>query len=182
MTDDSTETGKAADAEGPLTPSTVSRDGAELEREVRARRKFSVAEALGRSAGDLIKGASPVALRRQAALEIELYLEQGLTDTEGALRVVLSRRVRESEGLLEDGYEDPLGALGRLTTSLLESDTRLRLFVTAIDAEWGRMYGERPYFEREGAAAHRKDPYTVDSVRRTLTRLRAELTGREEKT
>ncbi len=180
MTDDPTEAGKAAEVEGSSTPSTVGQGDAELEREIRARRKFSVAEALGRSAGDLIKGASPVTLKRQAELEIELFLEQDLADSEGALRAVLLRRVRESEGLFEDGYEDPLEALRRLTTSLVESDARLRGFVRAVDAEWGRTYGERPYFEREGTAAHPEDPYTVDSVRRALNRLQAELTRRED--
>jgi hypothetical protein len=157
--------------------SSVGEDDAALEREIRSKRKFSVAEAIGRQAGDLLKGASPVTLKRQAELEIEHYLERELEDPEGALQIVLLRRVKESESLLEGGYEQPLEALAGLTGALLESEAGLRRFVTAIDAEWGRMYGERPYFEREGGPTHRKDPYSFESVRLTLTRLRAELAG-----
>jgi len=159
---------------------SVGDDDAALEREVRSKRKFSIAEAIGRQAGDLLKGASPVTLKRQAELEIEHYLERELDDPEGALQLVLLRRVKESESLLEGGYEQPLEALARMTAALLESEARLRRFVTTIDAEWGRMYGERPYFEREGRPTDQRDPYSFDSVRMTLTRLQADLSGEGE--
>ena len=161
-------------------PESDHAEDAELEREIRSRRKFSVAEAIGRKAADLLKGTSPVTLKRQAELEVEHYLESALDDSEGALQVVLLRRVRESQGLLEDGYEDPLTALARVNASILESEARLRRFVTAIDAEWGRMYSERPYFEREGQVPHRSDPYTVASVRQMLERLGELLAGAPE--
>ena len=150
-------------------------DDAELEREVRAQRKFSLSEAIGRAAGDLMKGTSPVTRERQAELEIELYLEDRLADAAGALAAVLGRRVLASEALLEAGFERPLEALAEETRRLLESEARLRRLVTQVDAEWGKMYSERPYFEAPGAAPRPGDPYTVASVRAALTRLLEDL-------
>lgn len=154
----------------PPTP-----EDADLEREIRSGRKFSIAEAIGREGGDLMKGASPVTRKRQAEFEIEEYLECHLHDSEGALRAVLLRRTRESSSLLEPGFDEPLAALAQVTGRLLGSEARLRHFVAAVDAEWGRIYGERPYFEREGRPPRRGDPYTVDSVRDALEQLLGEL-------
>ncbi len=152
-------------------PKQPTREDADLEREIRSRREFSVAEAIGREGAELLKGASPVTLKRQAEFVIEHYLQRHLEDAEGALKTVLVRRVRESEVLLATHYADALGALTRVTEQVLASGARLRRFVRAIDAEWGRLYSERPYFEREGSPPHRKDPYTVASVRQTLSGL-----------
>jgi len=146
-------------------------EDAELEREVLSRRKFSLTEAIGRAAGDLMKGASPVTRKRQAELVIEQYLEGRLSDAAGALRVVLQRRAGESEDLLAEGYEAPLAALGRFTEALLAAEGRLRRFVGEVDAEWGRIHAERPYFEVEGTPPRAGDPYTVESVRAVLASL-----------
>ena len=148
-----------------------STEDAELEREIRSQRKFSLDEAIGRAAGDLLKGTSPVTHERQAELAIEQYLESRLTDAEGALAIVLLRRVLGSETLLADSYERPLEALARVTRSLLASESRLGRFVTSVDAEWGRLYSERPYFDRQGVAPRPGDPYTRESVRQALQRL-----------
>ncbi len=158
----------------------VTPEDAELEREIRAQRKFSIAEAIGRAGGDLMKGASPVTRKRQAEFEIEHYLESHLDDPEGALLVVLLRRTRESAVLLTPGFEDPLAALAKVTEAIVGSEGRLRRFVRAIDAEWGRIYSERPYFERSGSSPHRDDPYTTSSVRQALTRLLEELGSTRE--
>lgn len=146
-------------------------EDAELEREIRSQREFSIAEAIGRQGADLMKGASPVTRKRQAEFKIEHYLERNLDDPEGALQMVLLRRTRESETLLAPGYEDPLAALVKVTRRILESEARLRRFVKAVDAEWGRIYSVRPYFERDGRPPHPKDPYTKTSVRDALARL-----------
>ena len=130
-----------------------------------------MAEAIGREGADLMKGASPVTRKRQVELEINQFLEGNLPDSEGALRVVLLRRVRESEVLLATHYEDALTALTRVTEQIVVSDTRLLRFVTSVDAEWGRMYSERPFFQRASQPPHRKDPYSVESVKEKLLRL-----------
>ena len=155
-------------------------EDAELEREVRSRRKYSLSEAIGRAAGDLMKGASPVTHERQAELEIEQYLESRLKDAEGALLVVLQRRVLASEALLERSYERPLEALAGVAERLLASPPGLRGFVRAVDAEWGRIYSQRPYFQVGEAPPRPGDPYTFDSVRAALAELLEALRGDAE--
>jgi hypothetical protein len=145
-------------------------DDAKLEREVRAGRKFSVSEAIGRAAGGLLKGASPVTRKRQAEVEIESILERHLRDTEGALAIVLLRQVSSSEALL-GSYDDATAALRRFVEGILGSEERLRQFVISVDAMWGRTYVEQPHFEREGQPPDADDPYTLEGVRDKLADL-----------
>src|SRR5262245_31130866 len=84
---------------------------AELEREIGKGRKFTLAEAIGRLAGPgAMKGVSPIARKQQAEVEIESWLRRRLADAAGALQVVLLRRVKESE-LLLNNYDQPLVVL-----------------------------------------------------------------------
>jgi hypothetical protein len=147
---------------------------AEIEREIRSRRKFSLAEAIGRSAGDLMKGASPVTRKQQAEFEIEELIDHHLEDAEGAISVVLLRRVKASEALL-DSYDTPSAALVQVLQDLLGSEDTLRRFVVKVDAEWGHIYLERPHFETDTRPPDADDPYTRDSVRKALTGLLTDL-------
>jgi hypothetical protein len=148
---------------------------AELQREIRRGRKFTLAEAIGRLAGPgAMKGASPIARLQQAEVEIEYWLKRHLRDAEGALHTVLLRAVKESD-LLLNNHEQPLIVLAACCQRVLDSEYRLRELVRSADAEWGRVYRERPYFDTEGAAPHPSDPYTVDSVRRDLDGLLEQL-------
>jgi hypothetical protein len=150
---------------------------AELEREIRKERKFTLAEAIGRLAGPgAMKGESPIARMQQAGVEIENWLRTHLVDGGGALEVVLLRRVKESEILLND-FEQPLFVLARCIQRALDSEYLLKELVREADIEWGRTLGERPYFEKEGCPAHPDDPYTFASVRDTLCGLLKKLPG-----
>jgi hypothetical protein len=74
-----------------------SQPGADLEREIRQERKFTLAEAIGRLAGPgAMKGESPVTRLRQAVAEIQEYLDRHLVDAAGVLLGVLLRQVREN--------------------------------------------------------------------------------------
>lgn len=144
---------------------------AELEREVRKGRKFTLAEAIGRMAGPgAMKGASPVARMEQAAFEIESWLRRHVSAAEGELQVALVCRIKGSELLLHH-YEQPLSVLATYCQRILDSDYQLQELVREADVEWGRVQGERPHFEHDGGPAHSDDPYTLDSVRKTLARL-----------
>ena len=83
---------------------------------------------------------------------------------------MLHRQVKGSELLLND-FDQPLVVLARYCQRVLDSDYRLHELVRDIDIEWGRVFGERPYFEREGSSSHPDDPYTVESVRGALSAL-----------
>jgi hypothetical protein len=86
------------------------------------------------------------------------------------LEVVLLRCVKQSELLLKQ-VDRPLGALGDYIQRLLDSDFGLKEFVRNVDVEWGRTMGERPLFEKDGAAPDANDPYTIESVRKSLVEL-----------
>jgi hypothetical protein len=144
---------------------------AELEREIRKGRKFTLDEAIGRLAGPgAMKGVSPVARMQQAEAEIENWLRQHLSAGNDELQVVLLRRVKGSE-LLLNNFEQPLVVLAAFCRRVLDSDYLLKELVREADVEWGRVQGERPYFEREGSPPDPDDPYTFESVRKTLAGL-----------
>jgi hypothetical protein len=56
----------------------------------------------------------------------------------------------------------------------------LKELVREADVEWGRVQGERPYFEREGLPPDPDDPYTFESVRKTLAGIIEQLGARDE--
>ena len=153
-------------------------DDQAIERDILEHRKFSWEEAIARQAGkNLMKGASPVSTKRQAEFFIEKYLREELVDSERALRIVLDRYVTESEVLLQLEFKKPLVALAICIEDLLAAEPRLSEFVRQVDAQWGQLYEERPYFQREGSAAHPDDPYTIESVRQRLTAFLQQLRG-----
>ncbi len=150
-------------------PSPKSDAEAEIEREIRQGREFTLAEAIGRAAGPgAMKGESPVARLQQAGVEIENWLKTHLADSGAGLEVVLLRGVKESELLLND-FDQPLVVLGRYCQRILDSEPRLTELVRQADIEWGRVFGERPRFEISNAPPHPDDPYTVESVRHSLS-------------
>ena len=152
-------------------PKPPSEADAELEREIRDGRKFSLAEAIGRLAGPgMMKGVSPSTRTQQAEAEIESCLERHVMSPAGALSAVLLRQVRESE-LLLNNLDQPLIVLASYAQRALASDFRLRELVRESDVEWGRVYGERPFFQKEGCPPDQEDPYTVESVRIALSQL-----------
>lgn len=149
----------------------TSKADVELQREIRAGRKFTLSEAIGRMAGPgAMKGVSPMSNKKQAENIIAEFLREHLPDTSGALRNVLLRRLGTSEHL-DHRYDQPLHFLAEGLRHVLTSEERLRNVVTEADIEWGRIQGERPYFEKEGSLPHPDDPYTYASVRQKLISL-----------
>jgi hypothetical protein len=144
---------------------------AELQREILAGREFSLSEAVARMAGrGLTKGASPITRERQAETLIEEYLLHNLKDGGSTLGTVLLRRVGQSELLLKH-LDQPLAALSHYVQHVLGAEYLLANLVEEADVERGRMFGERPHFEKPGCRADADDPYTIASVRNTLSQL-----------
>jgi hypothetical protein len=143
----------------------------QLEREIRAERKFTLTEAIGRLAGPgAMKGASPVTRKHQVEVEIETWLRQHLADAQGALQSVLLRRVAGNGSLLQ-AQDSPLKVFASYCQQVVNSDQKLQELVREVDVEWGRAFEERPHFEKEGCPPHPDDPYTLESVRRDLSGL-----------
>jgi hypothetical protein len=156
---------------GGVSEKTPAGDDAELEREIRTNRTFSLSDAIGRMAGGgVMKGASPITATRQAQLAIEEYLRCHLTDAGGVLGRVLLRDVGQSARLCDE-QDPPLSVLADFVRTVLQSEYLLRELVREADMEWGQALGERPYFERTGQPPHPDDPYTLESVRCALSGL-----------
>jgi hypothetical protein len=152
---------------------------ADLDREIRNERKFSLAEAIGRLAGPgMMKGVSPITRRQQSEVEIQSYLERNVMDASGVLPFVLLRGIKGSELLLSN-LDRPLFVLASYIQQVLESEYLLAELVREADVEWGRVLGERPYFEKVGCPSDPDDPYTIASVRATLSGLIEVLTAGE---
>jgi hypothetical protein len=83
--------------------------------------------------------------------------------------------VRESD-LMQNSPDPPLAVLAAWVRRILGSEQGLKELVREADVEWGRVFGERPYFEKEGQPPDPNDPYTHESVRAVLTKLVEELT------
>jgi hypothetical protein len=148
---------------------------ADLEREIREGRKFTLEEAVARMVGPGgMKGESPITRLQQAETEIQSWLRTHLTDGGGALEVVLHRRVRASE-LLLNNFDKPLVVLASYCQQVLHSDYQLEELVREADIEWGRVMDERPYFQIDGSPPRSGDPYTIDSVRNVLLELLSQL-------
>ena len=128
-----------------------------------------------------MKGVSPVSNSRQSAATIQDYLARHLTDASGNLRVTLLRGIEGSEILLKN-HDQPLVALAGCVRRVLDSEHLLKELVREADVEWGRMYGERPYFENEGQSADPDDPYTGESVCAALSNLLDTLTAAQQAT
>ena len=150
---------------------------AALEREIREGRTFTMGEAIGRMAGPgAMKGESPVARMQQADMDIQWLLRSRLRDAGGVLAVVVQRFVKSSDLFLND-HDRPSDVLAACCRRILESETQLQELVRAADSEWGRMMGERPFFDRPASPSHPDDPYTVDSVRAALSDLLEHVSG-----
>jgi hypothetical protein len=151
---------------------------ADLEREIRKERKFTLAEAIGRLAGPgSMKGASPITRAQQAETEIHECLNRHLIDSAGVLPRVLFRQIKASA---LNNPDEPLIVLASHIQRVLDSEYLLKELVHVADVEWGRAFEERPHFEKEGCAPHPDDPYTVESVRTCLSRLIAKLAAEEQ--
>lgn len=130
-------------------------------------------------------GGSPVPPMEQLRLVAITLLHESLHDNDGALLKVFEQDLRQEEALfgplaLElvahtsslDALRGRLfGVLGALAKRPLSNDEALAEFTRRVDAEWGKLFGERPRFQAVGQAAHPDDPYTHDSVRAALSQL-----------
>jgi hypothetical protein len=139
-----------------------------VENEIRKDRKFSLSDAIGRAGGGNLKGASPIPRSRQALMDLENLLSNGLYDPAGSLVGTLVARLNDNLPLLDKHLDAPVGALREMLSAVLSSDSQLQALVRDTDARWGRDYQEKPRFNRPGQPDAPDDPYTPDSVREAL--------------
>ena len=152
----------------------------ELFLEALAGRKMTVADVIAQSGGDFLKGESPVPKLVQLKIELKLFLNQALRDSEGALLWVLQNEVDDADDLISQYAHCPLLALQRMVEAMISNPVILTEIVRQADCRWGQIYGERPHFDRPGYANHPDDPYTHGSVQQQLTHLLAEISKQLE--
>ena len=140
----------------------------EIQREMQAQQKFSVAGAIGRAGSGLMKGESPVSQQEQAINVLTQWIDQQTSDPSGALKSILRRRVRDNELLVACHLQQPLNALREMIDTILASDYAIQEFVRQVDVRWGELHQERPLFQRPGQAPNPADEYTHESVRQDL--------------
>ena len=113
-------------------------------------------------------GGSPISELEQARLEIISWIQSHLADPETALIITFIQYIRQEENVLTQHLNDPLLALKNILLRMVENQSEIVEFTRKVDSEWGRIFQERPYFQIEGKAANPLDPYTYESVEKTL--------------
>ncbi|MEA5509561.1 hypothetical protein VB715_07280 [Crocosphaera sp. UHCC 0190] len=147
----------------------------EIQQEILAGRKFSLAEVIGREGGDFLKGESPVPKLLQATTEINQFIAQNLQDSSGALQRILQTWVTTDEAGVSQYLNTPKLALRQMLTKIIENRELLYELVKQVDFKWGQLYNERPYFQSPGQLPHPDDEYTHESVKAKLMSLLAML-------
>ena len=154
-------------SENPLPPN--------LQRDIRAERKFSLSEAIGREGGSFLKGSQAMVPRPLRALAvINGFIECHLEDANGALQPCLKRWIK-TDVRVGKYLDEPLLALRSLITEILQQPQVLYEFARQVAVEWGEMNGERPYFQKPGAEPHPEVAYSHERIQTMLTALLGQL-------
>ncbi|MEO0397765.1 MAG: hypothetical protein AAF243_17525, partial [Cyanobacteria bacterium P01_A01_bin.137] len=139
----------------------------DLQRRIRAERKFSLGEAIGREGGSFLKDSQmPRPLRALTA--INGLIDRYLSDRDGALQLCLKNWVK-TDGRIGQYLDEPLVALQLIVTDIVEQPQILCEFARQVTVRWGKLNGERPHFQKLGEDAHPEAAYSHDSIRGVLT-------------
>lgn len=148
-----------------------------LQKEILAGQRYSLASAIAREGGNFLKGESPVPKLVQVTTEINLFIDHHLPDSSGALQAILKRWIK-SDPLISQHIESPLTGLEQIINKILKNQELFYEMVREADLKWGQMYAEPPYFQKPGQPPHPDDEYSHESVREKLTALKKKLASR----
>lgn len=140
--------------------------------------KSLLPEALQKEASDFIKGESPMPPGQRLIFEAKQFIMTHTGDLEGALKAILCELIDGAAGHIDAHRDTPATVVLRTLAPLLSNDFSLRDLVRRVDARWGAMNQERPYFDRPGEVPHPEDPYTLEGVSAALIGLQT--TAREK--
>ena len=151
----------------PLVDEKLERETKDIEREIRADRKFSLAEAIGREGGSFMKGESAIPRPLRAANEIKQFITTSSPEPAGVLASELTlwatADVRVSRQL-----DTPLVALAQIVNSLLAEPTVFYEFARRVAIAQSKLTGDRPYFQQPDQPAHPEADYTHHDIRQYL--------------
>lgn len=145
-----------------------------LQQEIRAQRKFSMAEAIGREGGSFMKGESTIPRPLRATTEINQFITAHLSDPASALSTTLQAwacdDIRVSRQL-----DTPLRALEQIMASLLAEPTTFCEFARQVAIAQSKLTGDRPYFQLPNQPPHPEASYTHATISAELKNLLADL-------
>ena len=157
----------------PNCPAAPSSPNADLQREIRAERKFSLAEVISREGGSFMKGESTIPRPLRATTEIKQFITAHL-EPSGAIATTLqtwaSHDIRLSRQL-----DTPLVALGEIIASILAEPTTLSEFARQVAIAHSQITGDRPQFHRLGQPPDPTAAYTHHSIRAALSALQQQI-------
>lgn len=112
-----------------------------IQREIREQRKFSLAEAIGREGGSLLKGESTIPRPLRAITEINQFITTHMSDPTSALTTTLQAwagdDIRVSRQL-----DTPLVALAQMVESILTQPTMLCEFARQVAIAHSQLTGD----------------------------------------
>lgn len=149
-------------------PSSENPLPSDLQRDIRAGRKFSLSEAIGREGGSFLKGSQAMVPRPLRALAaINRFIERHLDDTNGALQLCLKRWIK-TDVRVGKYLDEPLLALRAMVIDIVQQPQVLYEFARQVAVEWGQMNGERPHFQKPGAEPHPEAVYSHQQIQEML--------------
>ncbi len=158
----------------PESPPSAPDSQKEIQREIRAGRQFSIAEAIAREGGSFMKGESTIPRPLRAIAEIKQFLGTHLNEPAGALCTTLhswaSGDIRLSRQL-----DTPLIALAQIITSILAEPTTFEEFARQVAIAHSQITGDRPQFQQPGQPPDPAAAHTHQSIQTELSALLQQL-------
>lgn len=139
----------------------------DLEQSIRRERKFSLGEAIGREGGSLLQDTAAIPRPLRAITAINVFLEQHLEDSGGALQPCIKRWIR-ADIRVSAHLDQPLEALRLILTDIVQQPHLLHELARQVAIEWGHICGERPRFQKIGAEPQADVAYCHADLRRCL--------------
>lgn len=142
----------------------------DLQREIRAERKFSLAEAIGRESAGFMKGESAIPRPLRATNAIKQFITAHLTDPTSALSTTLQSWATEDIRVSRH-LDRPLIALTQILDSTLAEPTTFCEFARQVAIAQANLTGERPHFQQPNSIPHPNAHYTHSTIEAELLAL-----------
>ena len=146
---------------------------AELTREIRSQRKFTLAEAISRESGSFMKGESAIPRPLRAATEISQFITARASQN-SPVSTTLQHWAKEDIRVARH-LDSPLIALSQIIQSILEEPITFQEFFRQIAIAQSQISGDRPYFQQPGQPPHPNAAYCHQSVKQQLLDLQHKL-------
>ena len=142
----------------------------DLTREIRAQRKFTLAEAIGREGGNFMKDASAIPRPLRATAEINQFITTHFPDPSAPISTILQSWTKEDIRVSRH-LDAPLIALSQIIESLLNEPTTFQEFFRQIAIAQSHLTGDRPHFQQPNQPPHPGAIYSHKSIRQQLAKL-----------